>query len=1069
MNLTAILLSFLTGFSPKDSLPEIDNVIYAFMAENNVPGISLAITKDEKPVYIKGYGFADKQKRIKVTPESLFRIASISKPVTAVAIMKLVDEKKLSLDDKVFGPKGILKNKYGKKPYTKDITAISVRHLLQHVEGGWGNSRNDPMFTDPSRNFDELISFTLDSFALENKPGAHYAYSNFGYCVLGRVIEQITGQGYEEYVKKNILIPSGATTMSVGGNTLDQKKPEEVIYYGQGRENPYVYNISRMDAHGGWIASATDLVNFINHVDGNPVLKDIISPASRKLMLTPSEANHDYACGWVIDSTGLFWHNGSLPGTRTELRHYPNGYAYALLLNTRSWGPDFDKGLKKVLEKLEDINLPTDPSAKITVPGYQPAMFMDSNRIIRMQAAFPVIDKMYKDFAGKNKVPGLAYAVVADGQVIHSGALGYSDVEKQTPLTTSSVYRIASMTKSFAAMAIIQLRDQGKLKLDDPVAKYIPEINQITPLTNDSPPITIRHLITHTAGFPEDNPWADRQLQRTDQELLDFIKNNVSLSSTPGMAYEYSNLGFAMLGTIITRASGQHYEKYIRENIFAPLGMNHTYWEYTETPADRLVNGYRLVNGKWEKEKMLHSGAYGVMGGMLTSIDDFTKYMNLHLQAWPPKSDNDTAFIKRSSIREMHLPGNISNLNAYNRKPSGEICPKISSYNFGLGWSKDCADKVQIGHSGGLPGFGTHWTFLPDYGVGIVSFCNLTYAATIALNNQLMDTIVAIADLQPRKLLPSSILKQRKKELLNLLPEWNNAMQAGIFSENFFDDNFVDSLRKTSKSLFEKAGKIINIGEIIPDNQLRGNFIIEGEQTNILVRFTLSPENPGLIQQFIIREQPKSDDLYKKYGLKTISTIAEYKELIAKDPNQALVRLDKFIPNIKLDIRYATSNNLTERPLYNIPTAFMRKPAAESLKKIQQQLNKMGLGLKIYDGYRPYSVTVQFYETFRDTVFVASPYTGSRHNRGCAVDLTIINLKTGKELTMPTPYDAFDKKAHTDYVGLPAEAHKNRELLKKVMTSNGFVIYPDEWWHYDFNGWQNYPVINIPFESLINE
>ncbi|MEO5998108.1 MAG: serine hydrolase [Chitinophagaceae bacterium] len=1065
MNIACLILSITLHFSSPDTIPQIDNAIYSFMAENNVAGVSLAIIKNEELVYVKGYGFADKEAGTRVTPASLFRIASISKPVTSMAIMKLMEEKKLSLDDKVFGVGSILGTKYGKQPYKKDVTEITIRNLLQHLGGGWGNTRNDPMFTDPSRSKEELISFTLDTFPLVNKPGTNYAYSNFGYCVLGRVIEKITGQPYEHYIRKIILTPAEATSMQIGGNTLEERKPNEVKYYGQKRENPYAYNISRMDSHGGWIASATDLVKLLMRINGSDKKKDILTAASIKTMLTAPVVSPRYACGWGVDSLGNFAHNGSLPGTRSELRKGVNGYGYALLLNTRGNDTLFTNGLRTLMETLQKVDL---IATKPVVAGYQPSLFADSQQIKRMQAAFPVIERMYKAYAEKNKIPGIAFGIVGDGKLLYSGGFGYSDVEKKINVSNSSVYRIASMTKSFTAMAIIQLRDAGKLQLDDPVSKFIPEMNAVASLTDDSPPITIRNLLTHTAGFPEDNPWGDRQLQRTNQELLDFIKKGISLSSTPGLAYEYSNLGFAMLGAIVSKASGMDFEKYINKNIFAPLGMPHTYWEYTDVPADLLANGYRLVNDKWNKEEMLHSGSYGAMGGLLTSIEDFSKYINFHLSAWPPRSGNDTGIIKRSSLREMHLPGKVSNLLPYARNASGVICPKITSYNFGLAWSKDCTGKDQIGHSGGLPGFGSNWTFLPAYGIGLVSFCNLTYAATSALNAQIIDTLIAIAGLLPRGIPPSLILEQRKNELAKFLPDWKNAEAGGIFSENFFLDYFVDSLRNDAKKLYDKAGKIRRVGAMIPDNQLRGNFIIEGENIDMQVRFTLSPEMPGLIQQYSITEVSKSTTYFSKYKLKTISDIKEYKALVAKDPNQELVKLDSFIPGIVLDIRYATNNNLMKQPLYKLPVSYMRRPAAEALKKIQKELNEMGLGIKIYDGYRPYGVTVTFYETFLDSVFVASPYTGSRHNRGCAVDMTLIDLKTGKEIKMPTLYDTFSKKAHSEYIGLPKDVLKNRELLKKVMTGNGFLIYPDEWWHYDFGGYEKYPVMDIPFETLRN-
>lgn len=208
------------------------------------------------------------------------------------------------------------------------------------------------------------------------------------------------------------------------------------------------------------------------------------------------------------------------------------------------------------------------------------------------------------------------------------------------------------------------------------------------------------------------------------------------------------------------------------------------------------------------------------------------------------------------------------------------------------------------------------------------------------------------------------------------------------------------------------------------------------------------------------------ENLARKYGVSAVATIEEYEKQVESDSSLQLVALDRFIPGIKLDIRYATSNNLMKEPMYKKAAAYLSLPAAKALRAAQKELNAMGYGIKIWDAYRPYRITVAFYEKVRDSTFTASPWTGSRHNRGCAVDLTLINLKTGKELPMPTPFDDFTKKAHTDYKNLPANVIKNRELLKRVMTKHGFNIYADEWWHYDFAGWKTHPLMDIPFEEL---
>ena len=202
-----------------------------------------------------------------------------------------------------------------------------------------------------------------------------------------------------------------------------------------------------------------------------------------------------------------------------------------------------------------------------------------------------------------------------------------------------------------------------------------------------------------------------------------------------------------------------------------------------------------------------------------------------------------------------------------------------------------------------------------------------------------------------------------------------------------------------------------------------------------------------------------------KYGLK-VTQLGEYKKSILLSPKKELIDLQKFIPGLVLDIRYATTNNFTKEKIYNLSKAYARKPVAESLKKVQEELNKKGLGIKIFDAYRPYKATVKFYEVYHDTTYVASPYRGSRHNRGCALDLTIIDLKTGDELKMPTEYDSFKKEAWPSTPVKDPQVRANRAMLIDVMERNGFKVNSSEWWHYDFKGWKNYEVLDIDFEEL---
>ncbi len=489
--------------------------------------------------------------------------------------------------------------------------------------------------------------------------------------------------------------------------------------------------------------------------------------------------------------------------------------------------------------------------------SYQPPVFTDGDRLKKIAGILPTIDKLYHDYAEKNHFPGFAYGLVVDGKLIHTGSMGVTDVDKKTPATAQSLFRVASMSKSFTAMAILQLRDAGKLSLDDRADQYIPELKNAKLLTADSPPITLRHLLTHAAGFPEDNPWGDRQLDVSHAEFLQFLQKPLSFSNAPGVAYEYSNLGFALLGYIVENVSGKTYQQYINENILTPLGMTHTKWEYAEAPAAQLAHGYQWNDGTWTEVPLLHDGVYGAMGGLISSIDDYAKYVAFHMAAWPARDGADSGPLKRSSLREMHRPWNFSGMNPTFTYPSGRVCGIVSAYCYGLSWMRDCEGREYVGHSGGLPGFGSNWRILPDYGIGIISFANLTYASTSTINLQVLDTLIMQAGLKPRQLPASAILKQRQIELTQLLPDWKNAKSSGLFADNFFDDYSLEALKNETLALFQKVGKIKATQEIVPENQLRGTYRLEGERGILSVSFTLTPENRPLIQAVQIKEEPK--------------------------------------------------------------------------------------------------------------------------------------------------------------------------------------------------------------------
>jgi CubicO group peptidase (beta-lactamase class C family) len=316
----------------QDAAQVVPDLVNNYMRRYQVPGVSLAVARNGREVYAGGFGSADVLLLQVVQPSNQFRIASVTKPITSTAIFLLAARKQLSLDDLVFGTSGRLSS-LG-QPVDPRVSQITVHQLLQHAGGGWPNDANDPMFTHPELTARQLITQVITTRPLDNAPGTAFAYSNFGYCVLGRVIEEVTGQTYEDWVRENILVPCGATMM-IAGDTMAETQPDEVFYYPLDNVSPYGIPVARMDSHGGWIATATDLLRFLVRADGLPTVPDLLGPADITLMTTPSNLpnSNGYACGWGTAPDGTWSHNGELPGTTSIVTRTADGVCWAALGN----------------------------------------------------------------------------------------------------------------------------------------------------------------------------------------------------------------------------------------------------------------------------------------------------------------------------------------------------------------------------------------------------------------------------------------------------------------------------------------------------------------------------------------------------------------------------------------------------------------------------------------------------------------------------------------------------------------------------------------------------------------
>ncbi|MDH5474962.1 MAG: beta-lactamase family protein [Cyclobacteriaceae bacterium] len=500
----------------------------------------------------------------------------------------------------------------------------------------------------------------------------------------------------------------------------------------------------------------------------------------------------------------------------------------------------------------------TNPKAEISPlsfsDSYKAPVFVHDDRIEKIKKIAPKLQKLITEHAKTKNIPGIAYGIVVDNELVVSSATGFINIEMELTATPVSAFRIASMTKSFTAMAIMKLRDEGKLSLSDPVSQYIPEMAKVEYLTKDSPIIDIENLLTMTAGFPEDNPWGDRQLHESNQMLMNLIADEVSFSNIPSYKFEYSNTGYALLGNIVSRVSGIPYQAYIKTNILQPLGMEQTYWEYDSVPKEQLAIGYRWEDEQWKLEPMLHDGAFGAMGGLITSIEDFSKYVSFHLSAWPPRSDEETGPVKRSTLREMQTP-QFSRLYAKATDFNGDPCAVISGYGYGLGIAEYCNKIKQVSHGGALPGYGSNYVLFPEYGVGIMAFCNLTYTSPYPfrdIGKLLFDSL----DLQPRQLPVSDVLAERQKQVVELIKNWDLELEENILAENFYMDKSRAYRMSEIKEVLNKAGDIQSTNELAPRNQLRGSFEIQAEHGVIDIFFTLTPEKYPKVQRLDVSFEP---------------------------------------------------------------------------------------------------------------------------------------------------------------------------------------------------------------------
>jgi D-alanyl-D-alanine-carboxypeptidase/D-alanyl-D-alanine-endopeptidase len=465
--------------------------------------------------------------------------------------------------------------------------------------------------------------------------------------------------------------------------------------------------------------------------------------------------------------------------------------------------------------------------------------------------ALGALDPLFADFIREHHVPGLVYGVVADGKLVHVRAFGVQDVATRAPVTADSVFRIASMSKQFAALATLRLRDAGKLQLDADADAYVPELAKQRPPTTDSPKIRLRDLLSHAAGFVTDDPWGDRQLPIAPDDFSRMIAAGVPSSRAPGTGYEYSNYGYALVGRVITNRAQTPYADYIEVSFFEPLGMTATVYDIARIPAARRAAGYRWERDAWQPEPALGPGEFGAMGGAATSANDYAKYVAWVLAAWPPRDGAEDAILRRASVREIARPQNATSTLA-SIEPDG--CPRATAYGFGVHAAHDCVLGFHFSHSGGLPGYGSNVLFLPERGIAVFAFANRTYAPAALVVRAASHKLVRSGHFPAREPALSPALQTMLDAALRIYARGDVLAEPEVLAVNFLPDREAALRNADIATLKRKVGACRAKPPYTSVSAMGGTFDLACERGKLKVTLLLAPTAPTTLQKLEFAE-----------------------------------------------------------------------------------------------------------------------------------------------------------------------------------------------------------------------
>jgi CubicO group peptidase (beta-lactamase class C family)/D-alanyl-D-alanine dipeptidase len=753
----------------------------------------------------------------------------------------------------------------------------------------------------------------------------------------------------------------------------------------------------------------------------------------------------------------------------------------------------------------------------------------------RYTEAIAVLDAFVAHEVADKQLPALSLALVDDQHTVWAKGYGLADPSTGTPATAETTFRVGSVSKLFTDLAIMQLVEQGRLDLDAPVTRYLPEFKPRNPFGGK---ITLRQLMSHRAGLVREPPvghYFDPAEPSVEQTVASL--NETELVYAPESRTKYSNAGITVAGYVLERAQGVPFAQYLKQAVLEPLGLRQSSFAPTPGITNSLATAYMwTVDGRTNLAPTFQLGI-SPAGSLYTTVSDLARFLSVLFAGGQGPAG---ALVKPSTLELMWTP---------------QFARPGQKDGFGIGFHiYELEGHRAVGHDGAIYGFATTLNALPGEKLGAVAVTTMdcANAVTDRIVEAALKALLAVKAGKPvpRPETTEPVSPEAARRAVGRYTD--GARSFDLTESNGALSMFADrgGFQSPLKSL---AGTLVTDGRLNYGQRftLRDGLLIQGTNTYRRVPRSSAPPPPpppgwaGLIGEYgwdhdilyILERDGKlwaliewffayplervSEDVFRfpAYGLydgerliftrdargratavqaanvmfkrravepeqgtgqlriqplRPVSRLLE-EARSARPPEEKgdfrrpdLVELTRPDPTIKLEIRYATTNNFLGSVFYAAPRAFMQRPAAEALVRAHHRLREQGYGLLIYDAYRPWFVTKVFWDaTPADKKWmVANPAEGSKHNRGAAVDLSLYDLKTGAPVPMVSTYDESTDRAFADYPGGESVQRWHRRLLRDAMEAEGFSLEPVEWWHFNYRDWPKYPIGNVAFEAL---